>query len=66
MGDDQTEAPGVLAVSGRSDALLWHMLPNLTCPVSAGCVIAGSIDVPLIQCPPVSSKLVLLLPTSKG
>ena len=29
-GDGQTEAPGVLAESGRSDALLWHMLPYLT------------------------------------
>ena len=30
MGDGQTEAPGVSAESGRSDALLQHMLPYLT------------------------------------
>jgi len=33
LGDGQMEAPGVLAESGRSDVLLWHMLPYLTCPV---------------------------------
>jgi len=27
LGDGQTEAPGVPAESGRSDALLWRMLP---------------------------------------
>ena len=30
--DGQTEAPGVLAESGRSDALLWCLLPYLACP----------------------------------
>ena len=30
LGDGQTEAPGVPAESGRSDALLRRMLPFLT------------------------------------
>ena len=29
-GDGQTEAPGVPAENGCSDALLWRMLPYLT------------------------------------
>jgi len=29
-GDGQTEAPGVLAESGRSDTLIRRMLPYLT------------------------------------
>ena len=32
LGDGQTEAPGVLTESGRSDVLLWRMLPYLTGP----------------------------------
>ena len=30
LGDGQMEAPGILAESGRSDVLLWRMLPYLT------------------------------------
>ena len=32
LGDGQTEAPGVLAESGHSGALLWRILPYLTWP----------------------------------
>ena len=30
LGDGQTEVPGVSAEYGRSDVLLWRMLPYLT------------------------------------
>jgi len=32
LGDGQMEALAVLVESGRSDTLLRHMLPDLTCP----------------------------------
>ena len=34
-------------------------------PVAAGCIIVGSADVPLMQCP-FSSKLILILLISEG
>ena len=35
-------------------------------PMAAGCIIAGSAAVSLMQCPPVTSTRVLILPTLEG
>ena len=48
-------------VTRKFPFLLFHVQP-----VAAGCIIAGSMAVPLMQCHPISSKLVLILPTLEG